>query len=323
MLRQLCGARPLNMPVGQVQALLVGLGAGDPVVAARRCQAWSLRGGPPRAQDWLALCDAPGVEELQQPGPWPLAALPRLVLDAAQAEARFGPAAGWVAQAEPGPGFQQAVRRADELEWWETSFTLGSAPPQAQAAALRSAWSAGTRVLACRWPGLGTALPQTPRASDLCCADLLSHGDEDCRAWTWADRDARLRLLAQSAGLPVLPRWREDDWAALDRLRHQVVAQGGAGLRLIRSPAQAASAVAAAGASSGASADADASWVWPARVHQLPMLLVYAGEADDGSTTLTVALWNRRPRDAAEVAEVAQAISLRQAPAAGGFRPCQ
>ncbi|MBN8509528.1 MAG: cisplatin damage response ATP-dependent DNA ligase [Burkholderiales bacterium] len=143
--------------------------------------------------------------------------------------------------------------------------------------------------------------------------DLLQWQGADWRERPQAERRARLEQVGAAHGLAVSPRLHADDWAGHAAHRDRSRAQGAEGLMLK-----------ALDATYGIGRVRGGWWKWKVDPLRLDAVLVYAqaghGRRAGVYTDYSFALWNRTPRDAAEAAEVADAIARREPARAGALQ---
>jgi DNA ligase-1 len=135
--------------------------------------------------------------------------------------------------------------------------------------------------------------------------DLLQWQGQDWRDRPLRERRAQLERLGVTHGLAVAPRLPAADWAGHAAQRADCRAQGVEGLMLK-----------ALDAPYGIGRTRGGWWKWKIDPLRIDAVLVYAqaghGRRAGVYTDYSFALWNRAPRDAAEAAEVADAIARRE-----------
>lgn len=145
--------------------------------------------------------------------------------------------------------------------------------------------------------------------------DLLEYAGRDLRDDPLATRRARLESLADGrADLPVSPALAVSAWPELVAWREAARERGVEGVMLKSRASRY-----GVGRRKQADSDAGAWWKWKVDPYAVDAVLVYAqaghGRRASLYTDYTFAVWNRAPRDAAEVAAVLAAIERREAPA--------
>jgi DNA ligase 1 len=314
----------------QVQRALAQVAGSDPHTVALRLPHFAALRRTPNASDYVALLAAPdGTTQRGQPHAFP----PVRVLLADAETASLGEISDWQLTWQHDGQRAQLVRRAGSTFIWSEQGELwtGRVPELARAAAGLPdgtvlfgdllAWPAGAEH-PLPAPRLQQRLQRkalTPQLlRELPCVFLVS----DVGEWQGADtrqqplqvrQSQRLQLqqllevLARNGpmagALRVATRLSAPDWAAAAALRHAARLHGAAGISL---------------------QSLDARCFWPTPPLQVTAVLLYAqagyGAAASASngpfSSYTFGLWNRAPRDAAEVQAVLAAIAAKRPPPA-------
>jgi DNA ligase-1 len=143
--------------------------------------------------------------------------------------------------------------------------------------------------------------------------DLLQWQGADWRERPQSERRARLEHVGVVHGLAVSPRLHADDWAGHAAHRDRCRASGTEGLMLKDLDAP-----------YGIGRSRGGWWKWKVDPLRIDAVLVYAqaghGRRAGVYTDYSFALWNRAPRDAAEAADVADAIARREPARAGALQ---
>ncbi len=145
--------------------------------------------------------------------------------------------------------------------------------------------------------------------------DLLEANGVDVRAQPQRERRAALEALVSGTALRLSPRVAAPDWAAFAALREQSRERGVEGFMLKHHDAR---------YGSGRTKADGTWWKWKIAPLSVDAVLVYAqaghGRRASVYTDYTFAVWNRTPRDAAEVQGVLDAIARRAPPQPGGLQ---
>jgi DNA ligase-1 len=137
--------------------------------------------------------------------------------------------------------------------------------------------------------------------------DLLQADGADLRARPLRERRARLEALTAAHGVPLSPSLAAEDWAGLAARRACSREQGveGVMLKALEGPY-----------GIGRTREGGGWWKWKIDPLRIDAVLVYAqaghGRRAGVYTDYSFALWSRPPRDAAEAAEVVDAIARRE-----------